>query len=124
MPGAPFGPACFSTSTDVSSIATPGSSMRRCRSAWSSNTTARPRWVRSWGDAADTLMTAPPGQRLPCRMARPPSAASGTPSGRMTSSFQLRASPTLSASERPFTVGAAPSSSGSSARSTTGRPPA
>jgi len=33
MPGAPLGPACLSTSTEVSSIGSPGSSMRLARSS-------------------------------------------------------------------------------------------
>ena len=119
-----MGPTCLSTSTEVSSIFRLGSSMRAWRSAWSSNATARPRCVRSCGDAADTLITAPSGHRLPVRIASPPSGASGTPSGRMTSSFQQRASRTLSTSDRPFTVGASACSSGSSSFSTTGSPPA
>ena len=50
MPGAPFGPTRLSTSTDVSSTSRSGSSMRACRSASFSNTTARPRCVSARAD--------------------------------------------------------------------------
>ena len=70
--------------------------MRRSRSRWSSKTTARPRWVRRCGEAADCLSTAPPGQRLPVRMTVPPSGWSGSESGRMTSVSWQGASATFS----------------------------
>ena len=87
MPGAPFGPTRLSTSTHVSSTSRLGSSMRACRSAWSSNTTARPRWVSRCGEAADCLSTAPFGQRLPVRIAVPPSLRIGIASERITSAL-------------------------------------
>ena len=87
IPGAPLGPTRFRTSTLVSSTGRLGSSMRAWRSAWSSKTTARPRWVRRCADAADCLSTAPSGQRLPVRITVPPSGAIGRSSGRITSSL-------------------------------------
>ena len=53
------------------------SSMRVCRSSIDSNTTARPVCCSSSGDAADGLMTAPSGARLPRSTAMPASRLNG-----------------------------------------------
>ena len=50
-----------------------GESMRAARSSRESKTTARPVWRRRCGEAAECLMTAERGARLPWRMAIAPS---------------------------------------------------
>lgn len=77
-------------------------------------------------DLADGLITAPRGARLPRSTAMPPWGVSALSTGRITSSFQFRASLTSSQSVSPETVSALPSSRPSSQRRliTTGRPPA
>ena len=59
--------------------------MRAARSATESNTTARPVCCSSAGDAAECLITAPRGQRLPYSTAIAPCALIGRSSGRITS---------------------------------------
>ena len=71
--GAPTGPAFWSTITSSGSISRSGSSTRAERSASELKTTARPRCWSLSGEAADCLITAPLGARLPRRIARPPS---------------------------------------------------
>src|SRR5881392_1329074 len=54
-----------------------GSSMRRWKSSMLSNTTARARCVMSFGVAAEGLMMAPSGHRLPRSTAMPASFLNG-----------------------------------------------
>ena len=54
----------------------------RCSSSMFSNTTARPVWRISSGEAAEGLMTAPSGARLPRRIAMPASGLNGVGEGR------------------------------------------
>jgi predicted metal-dependent enzyme (double-stranded beta helix superfamily) len=68
----PCGPMFFSTSTSSAVTSRSSSSMRVARSSTFSNTTARPSCSISAGEAADCLMMAPPGARLPRRKAMPP----------------------------------------------------
>ncbi len=89
-----------------------------------SNTTALPRCRISAGEAADGLMMAPRGARLPFRTAMPPSSLNGAASGWITSGLKFSASATLSATLAPVTVNAALCSLPSSSRMMTGRPPA
>src|SRR6056297_2085143 len=72
MPGAPLGPALRRTRISSARTSRSGSSMRLVMSSTESNTTARPVWRRSSGDAADCLMMAPSGARLPRRTAVAP----------------------------------------------------
>ena len=58
-------------SRSVSSMSSASSSMRAWKSSMSSNTTARPRCCIRCGDAADGLITAPSGARLPRSTAMP-----------------------------------------------------
>ena len=62
----------------------------------SSNTTARPRCFIRCGLAAEGFSTAPFGARFPFSTAIPPDRLSAFSTGRITSSFQLRASRTCS----------------------------
>ncbi|MNC90649.1 hypothetical protein D3C83_67730 [compost metagenome] len=96
------------------------------KSSIDSNTTARPRCFMSAGVAAEGLMIAPSGARLPRSTRMPVFSLKGFLKGKMTSRFQQGASLTFSQIDLPFTVKAflwrslfSPSS-----RSTTGRPPA
>ena len=102
-----------------------GRSMRAARSSSESKTTARPVWRRRCGEAAECLMTAERGARLPWRMAMAPSFLSGAARVRMTSWLGTSsASAMISARVKPEMVGAEVSRSGLSSRSRAGRPPA
>ena len=92
----------------------------------SSNTTALPLCFMSFGVAAEGLMMAPPGQRLPRRTAIPVSRLKGFFIGMITSGPSLRASLLFSQIDRPLAVSAPLLSSPASpsSRITTGRPPA
>ena len=72
IPGAPLGPAFFSTITEFSSTGKFGSSRRASKSRLFWKTTARPRCFIRCGETADCLMTAPSGARFPFRMTTPP----------------------------------------------------
>src|SRR5215211_3087096 len=65
MPGAPFGPALRNTSMSSALTSSAGSSTRSVMSSTDSNTTARPICCNNLGLAAECLMTAPLGARLP-----------------------------------------------------------
>src|SRR6187455_470324 len=65
MPGAPIGPALRSTSTSSARTSRSGESIRVVMSSTESKTTARPVCCKSAGVAADCLMIAPRGARLP-----------------------------------------------------------
>jgi hypothetical protein len=93
-------------------------------SSLSSNTTARPVCLSSAGVAADGLITAPSGLRLPRSTAMPAWGLNGSSNAWMTSRFQFGASLQLSHSVLPLTVSASRFSSGPSSRITAGRPPA
>src|SRR3989441_7547053 len=71
-----------------SSMSSLGSSMRRWKSSMFSNTTARARCVTSFGVAAEGLMMAPSGQRLPRSTAMPASFLNGDLKPWITSRFQ------------------------------------
>ena len=71
MPGYPLGPQFFSTMTLSASMASFGSSMRVWKSSMFSKTTALPLCFISLGVAAEGLMIAPSGQRLPRSTAIP-----------------------------------------------------
>src|SRR5216683_2146850 len=71
-----------------SSMSSLGSSMRRWKSSMFSNTTARARWCMSLGVAAEGLMMAPSGQRLPRSTAMPASFLNGDFKLWITSRFQ------------------------------------
>ena len=85
MPGAPLGPALRSTST--SSAVTSSRDRRPAASCPPRNRTPpRGRYCRSsLGLAAECLMTAPRGARLPCSTAIAPSGLIGLACGRITS---------------------------------------
>src|SRR5450756_872446 len=85
MPGAPFGPALRSTSTSSALTSRSGLSTRSVMSSTDSNTTARPVCCSSFGLAAECLMTAPRGARLPCSTAIAPSGLIGSLRGRIAS---------------------------------------
>src|SRR3977135_782430 len=75
-----------------SSMSSLGSSMRRWKSSMLSNTTARARCCISFGVAAEGLMMAPSGQRLPRSTAMPASFLNGDFKLWITSRFQHGAS--------------------------------
>ena len=75
-----------------SSMSRLSSSIFALKSSMVSNTTARPRCLSSLGVAADGLMTAPSGARLPRRTAMPAFALNGSSNALMTSRFQHGAS--------------------------------
>ena len=91
-----------------------------------SKTTARPLCFMSFGVAADGLMIAPSGQRLPRSTAMPVSRLKGFPKGMITSGLSLRAARLFSQIDLPLAVSASlwmrPRSP--SSRITTGSPPA
>ena len=84
MPGAPIGPALRSTITVCGVTSSSGSSMRFSRSSSESNTSAGPSCWNSSGVAEASLIAAPPGARLPVRIAIASLFTSGLSSGRMT----------------------------------------
>ncbi len=98
--------------------------MRALKSSIVSNTTARPRCVSSDAVAADGLITAPLGARLPRSTAMPACGLSGASSGRMTSRFQHGASAVIAPIDVPLTVSASRWISSPSSRTTAGTPPA
>ena len=104
MPGAPTGPALRSTSTLSASTSRWGSSMRADSSAWSSNTSARPLCLSSAGEAAEGLITAPSGARLPVNTARVLPSPMGLSMSRMMSSSRQRASVMFCPMVLPLTV--------------------
>ena len=119
-----MGPAPFITSTSSGRTSRSSESMRRSRSSWSSNTTARPRWRRRSGDAAVCFRTAPVGAREPRTTARPPSSCTGESRVRMTLGLWTAAPAMLSPRVWPVTVGVSSSSRGDISFSRAARPPA
>ena len=69
IPGAPLGPIFLSTKMSSAVTSKSELSIRLAKSAASSNTTARPSCSMSFSFAADCLMMAPPGAKLPCNTA-------------------------------------------------------
>ena len=99
--------------------------MRRTMSSTEAKTTARPVWLNSAGEAAECLMTAPPGARLPRSTAMPPVGFTGLAALRMmlwfgTSSAASATSPMV----RPSMVGAERSRWSPSSFISFGTPPA
>ncbi|MNC85411.1 hypothetical protein D3C83_10080 [compost metagenome] len=100
--------------------------MRLWKSSMFSNTTARPRCFMSFGVAAEGLMIAPPGHRLPRSTAMPVFFLNGLLNGVMTSVLWHGASFTFSQMVLPLTVKAFLSKRlfSPSSRNTAGNPPA
>ncbi len=80
--------------------------MRLWKSSMFSNTTARPRCFISLGVAAEGLMMAPSGHRLPRSTAIPEFFLNGFLNGKITSRFQQGALLLFSQRLLPFTVSA------------------
>ncbi len=103
IPGAPFGPAFCSTSTESSETSSAGLSIRAARSLLELKTTAWPRCRSRCRDTADCLITAPSGARLPRRIAMPPCCCSGCSSEKTMRSGPLHPLPLAALSPRPGT---------------------
>src|SRR6266481_5279758 len=84
MPGAPSGPAFFSTSASVALTSSASSSMRAARSSSDSNTTARASVSNSRASAAERLRMAPPGASEPKSATIPPTDWKGSATLRIT----------------------------------------
>ena len=124
IPGAPLGPAFFSTITEFSSTGKFGSSRRASKSRLFWKTTARPRCFIRCGETADCLMTAPSGARFPFRTTTPPWGNRGSLRGLMTSRLKHAARFRFSPMVLPLAVSASKCSSGLISFSTAGTPPA
>ena len=120
IPGPPFGPS-YRMTTIIPGLILPAMIAAMAVSS-EPNTLAFPRKRNIEGSTPDCLMTAPPGARLPVRMAIPPSGRTGASRRRMIPSESTRPLRAIFVMSSPDTVGFF-LSMGSSRLRTAGIPP-